>query len=86
MYTRDFQQGQSWLTGTIVKCTGPVSYENITDDGQLIRRHQDQLRKRSVQPLIWHNDSVTDHSQVNSSPPQPRQNPPRRCHRPTHYT
>ena len=56
MYAYDFRQGQSWLAGAIVKCMGPVSYEVKTDDGQLIRHHQDQLRKRSVQPLIWHND------------------------------
>ena len=60
-----------------------MSYEVKTDDGQLIRRHQDQLRKRSVQPLIWHNDSVTDDSQINPSPPQPRRNSPSR---PIHYT
>ena len=72
VYTRDFCQGQSWLTGTIVKFSGPVSYEVKTDDGQLIHRHQDHLRKRSVQPLSWHNDSVTDNRQINPSPPPPQ--------------
>ena len=72
MYARDFCQGPSWLTGTIVKCSGLVSYEVKTDDGQLIRHHQDQLRKRSVQPLSWHNNSVTDDHQINPGPPPPR--------------
>ena len=71
MYGRDFRQGQSWLTGTIVKCSGPVSYKVKTDDGQLIRHHQNHLRKRSVQPLSWHNDSVTDDHQIDPSPPPP---------------
>ena len=86
VYARDFRQGQSWLTGTIVKCSGPVFYELKTDDGQLIRRHQDQLRKRSVQSLSWHIDSVTDDCQVNPSPPPPRQNPSRRCRHSNHYS
>ena len=86
VYARDFRQGQSWLTGTIVKCSGPVSYEVKTDDGQLIHRHQDHLRKRSVQPLSWHNDSVTNDRQIDPSPPPPRRNPPRRCRHPTHYS
>ena len=83
VYAQDFRQGQSWLTGTIVKCSGPVSYEVKTDDGQLIRRH---LRKRIVQPLSWHNDSVTDDHQIYPSPPPPRRNPPRRCRHSTHYS
>ena len=86
VYAQDFRQGQSWLTGTIVKCSGPVSYEVKTDDGQLIHRHQDHLRKRSVQPLSWHNDSVTDERQIDPSPPPPRRNPPRRCRHSTHYS
>ena len=71
----DFHQGQSWLTGTIVRCSGPVSYEVKTDNGQLICNHQDQSRKRSIQPLSWHNDSVTDDHQINRSPPPPQQIP-----------
>ena len=52
VYARDFRQGQSWLTGTIVRGLGPVSFEVKTSDGQLIRRHQDHIRKRSSQTLI----------------------------------
>ena len=72
VYAWDFHQGQSWLTSAVVKGSGPVSYEVKTDNGQLICRHQDQLRKRSVQPLSWHNDSVTDDRQINPSPPPHR--------------
>ena len=86
MYARDFYQGQSWLTDTIVKCSGLVSYKVKTNDCQLIRRQQDQLRKRSVQLLSRHNDSVTDDCQINPSSPPPRRNPPRRCHQSTHYS
>ena len=86
MYARDFHQGQSWLTGIIVKCSGPVSYKVKIDDSQLIHRHQDQLGKRSVKPLSWHNDSVNDDRQINPSPPPLQHNPPRRCHHSTYYS
>ena len=58
MYARDFRQGQSWLTGTIMRGLGPVSFEVKTSDDelsfevktsddQLICRTQDHTRKRS---------------------------------------
>ena len=87
MYARDFRQGQSWLTGAIVKCSGPVSFEVKTSDGQIIRRHQDHLRKRSAQTLIWSNGSVADDPPSNNpGSSQPRQNPPRHCRRTTPYS
>ena len=86
VYARDFRQGQSWLTGTIVKCLGPVSFKVETNDGQIIRCHQDHLRKRSTQTLIWSDGSVPgDTTSNNSGTCQPRRNPPRHCCRPTHY-
>ena len=46
-YVRNFQQpGQSWIPGIISKATGPVSYQVELEDGQIIRRHQDHVRKR----------------------------------------
>ena len=85
VYARDFRQGQSWLTGTIVKCLGPVSFEVETSEGQRIRRHQDHLRKRS-QTLIWSDSSVANDLSSNPGPSQPRRNPPRQCRRPARYT
>ena len=87
VYAQDFRQGQSWLTGIVVRGLGPVSFEVKTNDGQLIRRHQDHLRKRSSQTLIWSDSSVTkDLPPDNPSPSLPRRNPPRQCRRPTRYT
>ena len=65
VYARDFRQGQSWLTGTIVKCLGSVSFKVETSNGQIIHCHQDHLRKRSAQTLIWSGSSVTDNSTSN---------------------
>ena len=69
---RQFQegvrQGQSLLTGTIMKCLGPVSFEVETSEGQRIRCHQDHLRKRS-QTLIWLDSSVANDSPSNNPGP-----------------
>ena len=67
VYARDFRQGQSWLTGTIVKRLGPVSFKVETNNGQIIYRHQDQIRKRSTQTLIWSDGSVAGDTTSNNS-------------------
>ena len=48
VYVRDLRPGHTWLQGKVVKCSGPVSYRVKIDNGQVIRRHQDHLRKRST--------------------------------------
>ena len=46
VYLKNFGPGQSWLSGEIVKTTGPVSYHVRLADGRIRRCHQDQLRAR----------------------------------------
>ena len=41
VYLKNFGLGQSWLTGEIVKITGPVSYHVRLSDGRIKRCHQD---------------------------------------------
>ena len=85
VYVRDFRQGHTWLQGKIVKCSGPVSYKVKLDNGQVIRRHEDHLRRRSTPALIL-TDDIVDTPNVERAPNQPRRNPPhnRRC--PNRYT
>ena len=45
MYVRNFRSGPTWLAGCIEKIVGPV---RLTDD-RLMRRHQDQIRKRTAE-------------------------------------
>ena len=45
VYAKNFH-GPKWITGRIVKVTGPVSYQIETDEGLLLRRHVDQLRRQ----------------------------------------
>ena len=58
--THDFQEGEEvyaknfsaygprWLAGHITKLTGPVSVEIQLEDHSQIRRHFDQIRKKSI--------------------------------------
>ena len=43
---KNYNPGQLWLPGQIVKVTGPVSFHVRLTDGRLRRCHQDQLRPR----------------------------------------
>ena len=45
LYAKNFH-GPKWITGRIVKVTGPVSYQIETDEGLVLRRHVDQLRRQ----------------------------------------
>ncbi|PIK56484.1 hypothetical protein BSL78_06599 [Apostichopus japonicus] len=48
-------RGQKWLIGHIVKKTGPISFKVKLENGNVVRRHQDQIRKchlsNSANPL-----------------------------------
>ena len=49
VYLTQYGAGSSWIPGTVVAKIGPVSYAVELNDGRLIRRHQDHLRKRFSQ-------------------------------------
>ncbi len=48
MYVRGFGTGPKWISGSIEKVTGPVSYMVRLHDNRLVRRHQDHVRKLKV--------------------------------------
>uniref|UniRef100_A0A8C5MGF4 Gypsy retrotransposon integrase-like protein 1 n=1 Tax=Leptobrachium leishanense TaxID=445787 RepID=A0A8C5MGF4_9ANUR len=48
VYTRNFGVGPSWIPGTVQTQTGPVSCTVALGNGQLVRRHIDQVRNRHV--------------------------------------
>ena len=45
VYMENFGTGQCWIPAVVQEVTGPVSFLKL-QDGQLMRRHQDHLRKR----------------------------------------
>ncbi len=48
IYARGFGTGPKWISGSIEKVTGPVSYMVRLHDNRLVRRHQDHVRKLKV--------------------------------------
>ncbi|XP_044184326.1 LOW QUALITY PROTEIN: uncharacterized protein K02A2.6-like [Acropora millepora] len=46
VHAKDFRYKKTWLPGTLVEKTGPVSARIQLDDGTVIRRHQDHVRVR----------------------------------------
>ena len=45
VFAKNFH-GPKWITGRIVKVTGPVSYQIETDEGLVLQRQVDQLRRQ----------------------------------------
>ena len=45
---KNFQARDSWLPGTIVKVSGPLSFHVELQDGRIIRRHVDHILLRST--------------------------------------
>ena len=47
VYVKDFRRPKSCISGTVVERTGPVSAKVQLSTGEVIRRHQDQIRIRT---------------------------------------
>ena len=48
VWCRDFTRGK-WIPGEISKTTGPLSYEVQLENGNVVRRHVDQLFCRTTE-------------------------------------
>ena len=46
MLTRNYSGLPKWLPGAILEETGPVSDKVVLEDGNIVRRHHDQLLPR----------------------------------------
>lgn len=47
VYVRGYQaSGEKWIPGILLEKTGPVSWKVRTQNGQIVRRHNDQIRPR----------------------------------------
>lgn len=66
VFTKNYGFGPKWVPGTIESCTGPLSYTIITENGQVLRRHVDQVRRRDLSRL----------PELDLSAPQMVTNPP----------
>ena len=52
VYVKDFRYKKTWMPGTVVDKTGPVSARIQLDDGSVSRRHQDHVRVRESKPAL----------------------------------
>ena len=63
VYAKDFRYKKAWMSGTVVEKTGPVSARVQLDNGTVIRRHQDHVRRRendvAEEPVVGVTPSVT---------------------------
>ncbi|XP_071040047.1 uncharacterized protein [Parasteatoda tepidariorum] len=69
VFVRNYGQGPKWFPATVIKLTGPVSYQAVTTGGDIVKRHVDQMRKRIPDRLTVPPDPSV------ASPPAEPQNP-----------
>ena len=46
VWARNYSGNPVWLAATVLRVTGPVSYEVAVEDGRILKRHIEQLRSR----------------------------------------
>ena len=51
VFVKNQGRGETWLPGHIIESSGPVSFKVQLQDGRIISRHQDHLRKRFTEDL-----------------------------------
>lgn len=51
VYLRSYTRDAKWIPGVIIEVTGPLLYKVRTSDGQVHRRHVDQLLDRVAPSL-----------------------------------
>lgn len=66
VFTKNNGYGPKWIPGTIESSTGPLSYTVVTENGQVLKRHVDQIRRRELSRL----------PELDPSTPQVGPNPP----------
>lgn len=79
VFMRSYTRDSRWILGVIIEVTGPLSCKVRTGDGQVHRRHIDQLRNRvvpSVEPSRLEPDGYTVSLTEPSEAEMPELQPP----------
>lgn len=71
VYIRNYQSGDKWIPAKIIEITGPVSYIAETLDGNIARRHIDQIRQREVEDSTCYNQPQSDGATNLNYQPEP---------------
>lgn len=71
VWYRQYLKGEKWLPGTVEKSLGQSNYKVVSEDGSLVHRHIDQLKRRSRRSLVYTNpDAITSESRSPSFLPE----------------
>ena len=76
VFVKNFQSGEKWLPGVIVKKRGPVSFRVRLSDGQERRCHQDQIRSRTVNVTLEPTIETETPPASSEQEPSPLSTPP----------
>lgn len=72
VYTRNFGSGPAWVPGSITEKTGPVSCKVTLGNGQVVRRHIDQVRGGSSILPAMTTEGLPDTSSEEDEEPPPQ--------------
>ncbi|CAI5774164.1 Hypothetical predicted protein [Podarcis lilfordi] len=65
VWVRNYSRGSRWVAGVVTRASGPVSYYVTLENGQVWKRHIDQLRRRALS-----REEPDNSSQANDAEPQ----------------
>ncbi|KAJ8711148.1 hypothetical protein PYW07_008390 [Mythimna separata] len=52
VWYRQFLKGEKWVPGQVVQCVGPSNYKVRGSGGEIVHRHIDQIKRRSVRQSL----------------------------------
>ncbi|XP_060130523.1 uncharacterized protein K02A2.6-like [Zootoca vivipara] len=64
VWVRNYSRGPRWVAGVITRASGPVSYYVTLENGQVWKRHIDQLRRRALSREESDNSSLANDAQL----------------------
>lgn len=75
VFVKNNRSGEKWLSGHILKSSGPVSFKVQLQNGKMIRCHQDQLRSRFTENPQQKDIPLFEDDDVNIIPSSPNSAP-----------
>ena len=60
VYVQDLPSRSTWLPGTVVKIRGPLTYDIALEDGRIVTRHVDNLRRQHPQTTSLSSQITTE--------------------------
>ncbi|XP_053229004.1 uncharacterized protein K02A2.6-like [Podarcis raffonei] len=64
VWVRNYSRGSRWVAGVVTRASGPVSYYVTLENGQVWKRHIDQLRRRALSREGSDNSSLANDAEL----------------------